>query len=176
MLVAEEQVPAGAWRQRCAELAADGATMLDFLAGVDDPAAGRIVVVAHVVDVAARRRVLLRTEVDRADPVLDSMVAVYPGAAWHERETHELLGVRFAGHPDLRPLLTTGAMGFPLRRTTPLPARMATPWPGATDPADRPAEGAGRSGRVAARPRARLAPPGMPAEWEPDARSPRGES
>jgi NADH-quinone oxidoreductase subunit C len=173
--VAEEHVPAAAWRERCAELAAGGAAMLDFLTGVDDPAAGRIAVVAHVVDVAARRRVLLRTEVDRADPVLDSIVGVYAGAAWHERETHELLGVRFAGHPDLRPLLTTGAMGFPLRRTTPLPVRVATPWPGATDPADRPAQGAGRSSRVAARPRSRLAPPGVPAEWELDARTPEGE-
>ena len=62
---------------------------------------------------------------DRDDPALDSVVALYPGAAWHEREVHEMFGVRFMGNPDLSPLLTTGDMGFPLRRTTALPARVA---------------------------------------------------
>jgi NADH-quinone oxidoreductase subunit C len=145
--------------------------MLDFLAAVDDPAAGQVEVVVHLVDVDARLRHLVRTRVDRAAPVLDSLVPVLPGAAWHEREAHEMVGVGFAGNDDLRPLLTTGDAGHPLRRTTPLVARVGTPWPGASDPADRPAEptagGAGGpgAGRIAARPRSRLAPPGIPAEW-----------
>ena len=99
--------------------------------------------------------------VDRDAPVLDSLVGVYPGASWHEREVHEMFGVTFAGNPDLRPLLTTGDAGHPLRRTTPLPARVATPWPGAVEPSDRPA-----GDRVAARPRSRPGPPGVPSEWQ----------
>jgi NADH-quinone oxidoreductase subunit C len=164
----EQAVDAAAWRAHCHRVAAEGATMLDFLTCVDDPAGGRIEVIAHLVDVAGRRRVLLRTAVDRADPILDSVVDVLPGAAWHEREAHEMFGVRFAGNPDLRPLLTTGAMGHPLRRTTPLPARLQTPWPGASDPADRPpAPPSGATGaRAAARPRSRPAPPGIPVEWD----------
>jgi NADH:ubiquinone oxidoreductase subunit C len=164
----ERAVPAAQWRSACAALAEHGHRMLDFLTAIDDPAAGRIAVLAHLVDVPGRRRVLLRTDVDRADPVLDSIVADLPGAAWHEREVHEMFGVRFAGHPDLRPLLTTGAMGLPLRRTTPLPARVQTSWPGAADPADRPPAAAPTSPgpRVAARPRSRLAAPGIPTEWQ----------
>ncbi|MCU0302107.1 MAG: NADH-quinone oxidoreductase subunit C [Candidatus Nanopelagicales bacterium] len=172
----ELAVAATSWRATCAELAADGARMLDFLTCVDEPADARIEVLAHLVDVPGRRRVLVRTTVDRADPELDSVVDVLPGAAWHEREAHEMFGVRFTGNPDLRPLLTTGAMGHPLRRTTPLPSRVQTPWPGASDPAERPPEGppVRPGGRVAARPRSRLAPPGVLPEWTPATEGPRG--
>jgi NADH:ubiquinone oxidoreductase subunit C len=167
MQSAEATVAAGAWLEQCVALAGDGHTMLDFLTAIDDPGAGRIEVLAHLVDVAGRRRVLVRTNIPREAPVLDSLVVELPGAAWHEREVHEMFGVRFAGNPDLRPLLTTGDMGLPLRRTTPLPARLQTPWPGAVDPADRPAATVpGSPGlRVAARPRSRLAAPGIPSEW-----------
>jgi NADH:ubiquinone oxidoreductase subunit C len=158
--VHEHRVDAAQWRDHCAAHAAAGATMLDMLTAVDDPDGARIEVVAHLVDVPGRERHLVWTVVDRADPVLDSLVDVHPGAAWHEREVHEMFGVRFTGNPDLRPLLTTGDMGFPLRRTTPLPARISTPWPGAVEPADRPA-----GGRTAARPRTRPGPPGVPAQW-----------
>jgi NADH-quinone oxidoreductase subunit C len=135
--------------------------MLDMLTAVDDPAGGRIQVVAHLVDVAGCARHLVWTDVDRDAPVLDSLVEVYPGAGWHEREVHEMFGVAFEGNPDLRPLLTTGDTHHPLRRTSPLPARLATPWPGAVDPSDRPA-----GDRVAARPRSRPGPPGVPPEWQ----------
>ncbi len=159
----EHRVDPAAWESHCAGLAAAGATMLDMLTAVDDPAGRRIEVVAHLVDVAGRARHLVWTAVDRDDPVLASLTGVYPGAAWAEREVHEMFGVVFAGNPDLRPLLTTGDAGHPLRRTTPLPARIATSWPGAAEPSDRPAAG----GRVAARPRTRPGPPGVPAEWQP---------
>ena len=146
----------------CTDLAAAGATMLDMLTAVDDPSNGRLDVVAHLVDVPSRERHLVWTAVERGDPTLDSLVGVYPGAAWHEREVHEMFGVTFAGNLDLRPLLTTGDAGHPLRRTTALPARVATPWPGSVEPSDRPA-----GDRVAARPRSRPGPPGIPTEWQP---------
>ena len=158
----EHRVDPGAWLSHCAGLAAAGAAMLDMLTAVDDPGNGRIEVVVHLVDVPARERHLVWTAVDRADPALDSLVGVYPGAGWHEREVHEMFGVVFVGNPDLRPLLTTGEPGYPLRRTTALPARIATPWPGAGEPADRPADG-----RAVARPRSRPGPPGVPPEWQP---------
>lgn len=168
MDVHEEVVPAGGWHARCAELIASGADMLDFLAAIDEPGPDEIEVVVHLVDVPRRSRHLVRTRLDRGAPALASVVDVAPGAAWHEREAHEMLGVQFIANPDLRPLLTTGEMGFPLRRTTPLPARVQTPWPGAFDPSDRPpAPVPGAAGRVPSRPRSRPAPPGVPAEWSP---------
>ena len=161
MRVHDHRVPAAVWLAHCTALAEGGASMLDMLTAVDDPGAGRIEVVAHLVDVVNRERHLVWTDVDRGDPVLDSLLGVYPGATWHEREVHEMFGVTFAGNPDRRPLLTTGAAGHPLLRTTPLPARVATPWPGAFEPSDRPA-----GARVAARPRSRPGPPGVPSEWQ----------
>ena len=168
----ESVVDPSQWRAHCAELVAGGATMLDFLAAVDEPGDGQVEVLVHLVDVAAATRHLVRTRVDRDAPVLDSLVPVLPGVGWHEREAHEMVGVVFGGNEDLRPLLTRGGAGFPLRRTTALPARVNAAWPGAVDPADRPpvpTSGAGPGQapvRVAARPRARLVPPGIPAEWD----------
>ena len=157
----EHRVVAAVWLTHCTDLAAAGSTMLDMLTAVDDPGRGRMEVVAHLVDVVNRERHLVWTEVERDGPALDSLVGVYPGAAWHEREVHEMFGVTFVGNPDLRPLLTTGDVGLPLRRTTPLPARVTTAWPGAVEPSDRPA-----GDRVAARPRSRPSPPGVPSEWQ----------
>jgi NADH:ubiquinone oxidoreductase subunit C len=156
----EERVDSSGWRARCLELAADGARMLDFLTAVDRPDDVRIDLVVHLVDIDRRERHLVTTTVARSDPRLASLLPELPGAAWHEREVHEMFGVVFEGNADLRPLLTTGEAGWPLRRTTPLPARLQNPWPGAAEPAPR-----STGGRVAARPRARQGPPGIPAEW-----------
>jgi len=133
-----------------------GMTFFDWLTGVDEPP-DRIAVVAHVYDIAGRRRLLLRTTVDRGAPRLASLTGVYRGADWHERETYEMFGVIFDGHPDLRPLLLPdGFEGHPLRKDFVLAARVAKPWPGAKEP--------GESGRATAR-RRRPLPPGVPPDW-----------
>lgn len=50
-------------------------------------------------------RVVLRARLLRDNPEVPSISAIYPGADWHERETHDFFGIRFAGHPCLAPLL-----------------------------------------------------------------------
>jgi NADH-quinone oxidoreductase subunit C len=50
-------------------------------------------------------RVVVRTRIVRANPELPSISQLYPGANWHERETHDFFGIRFIGHPELKPLL-----------------------------------------------------------------------
>jgi len=50
-------------------------------------------------------RVVIRTRTDRATPEVPTISAIYDGANWHERETHDFFGVTFTGHPDLSPLL-----------------------------------------------------------------------
>ena len=50
-------------------------------------------------------RVVLRTRIDRANPVVPSITEIYAGANWHERETHDFFGIKFEGHPHLIPLL-----------------------------------------------------------------------
>jgi NADH-quinone oxidoreductase subunit C len=50
-------------------------------------------------------RVVIRTRVDRKNPIVPSITGIYAGANWHERETHDFFGIKFTGHPHLIPLL-----------------------------------------------------------------------
>jgi NADH-quinone oxidoreductase subunit C len=75
----------------------------------------------QLVSIPRRDRIRLRTSVSAQQPVVDSLVPVWPGANWLEREIFDLFGVRFEGHPDLRRiLLPDGFEGFPLRRDFPV--------------------------------------------------------
>lgn len=66
-------------------------------------------------------RLRLRTRVSGQQPIVESLVPVWPGANWMEREIFDLFGIKFAGHPDLRRiLLPDGFEGFPLRRDFPV--------------------------------------------------------
>lgn len=68
------------------------------------------------------------------DMTVDTIRDLFPGADWHERETHEMFGIVFQGHPTLQPLyLPTEFEGHPLRKDFPLLARQVKPWPGVVD-------------------------------------------
>ena len=59
----------------------------------------------------------LRVALDREDPVVPTVSNIWSTAQWHERETYDLLGIQYEGHPDLRRILTRGDDGvFPLRK------------------------------------------------------------
>lgn len=134
-----------------------GLDFLDWLSAVDELADG-FDVVLHLWSVAHRHGLLLRTRVPRDAPVVASVVDLFPGAAWHERETHEMFGIDFAGHGELRPLLLPPEFeGHPLRKEFVLASRVAKPWPGAKEPGESEAGGGRRPVR----------PPGVPAagEW-----------
>jgi NADH-quinone oxidoreductase subunit C len=76
----------------------------------------------------------IKADVDDATMSVQSWTSVFAGANWHERETWEMFGIVFAGHPDLRKMyLPTDFEGFPLRKDFPLLARMVKPWPGIVD-------------------------------------------
>jgi NADH-quinone oxidoreductase subunit C len=84
------------------------------------PAEPRFEVNYHLVSIANKAKIRLRTRVRGADPVLDSMVPVWPGAGWLEREIFDLMGIRFNEHPDLRRILLPDDWeGHPLRRDYP---------------------------------------------------------
>ena len=73
-----------------------------------------------LVSIPRRDRLRLRTRVSAQHPVVDSLVPVWTGANWLEREVFDLFGIHFEGHPDLRRiLLPEGFVGFPLRRDFP---------------------------------------------------------
>jgi NADH-quinone oxidoreductase subunit C len=72
--------------------------------------------------------------VPKKDPVIDSLVPVFAGAEWHEREAAEMFGLDFAGHPNLINLyLPDRFEGNPLRKSFALLAREVKPWPGTVD-------------------------------------------
>ena len=88
---------------------------------VDWPARERrFDIVYHLLSPKLNTRVRIKTETDEATPV-PSIISVFPGAEWFERETWDLYGVMFTGHPDMRRLLTDyGFEGHPLRKDFPL--------------------------------------------------------
>ncbi len=89
--------------------------------GADYPArAKRFDVVYHLLSPTQNLRVRVKVEAGE-DTLVPSITDVYPGADWYERETYDLYGVLFSGHPDLRRLLTDyGFEGHPLRKDFPL--------------------------------------------------------
>jgi NADH-quinone oxidoreductase subunit C len=75
----------------------------------------------QLVSLSRLARVRLRTSVSGPQPVIESLVPVWPGANWLEREIFDLFGIRFEGHPDLRRILLPEEFeGFPLRRDFPV--------------------------------------------------------
>ncbi|MYX74248.1 NADH-quinone oxidoreductase subunit C, partial [Streptomyces sp. SID3915] len=139
-----------------------GCTYFDWLSAVDEPGTG-FRVCAHVAALGRGtvRRLLVRTTVAHDAATLPSAVGVYAGAAWHERETHEMFGIGFEDHPHLVPLLLPeGFEGHPLRKDFVLAARVAKAWPGAKEPGE--SEHGGPKRRT-------MLPPGVPDpnEWGP---------
>jgi NADH-quinone oxidoreductase subunit C len=108
----------------------------DFLCGVDEEEAG-IGVVLHVYSTSHRHHLQVRAVVPREGGHLPTLHDLWAGANWHERETWELFGVVFDGHPNLAKLLLPEEFeGFPLRKEFALLAREAKPWPGAKEPGE----------------------------------------
>ena len=90
---------------------------LDTITGVDWLAQGQMEVVYDYFHPAKALRVVVRTRIPRDNPEIASIHGVFPGANWHERETHDFFGIRFKGHPNLTPfLLPEDATYHPLRK------------------------------------------------------------
>jgi NADH-quinone oxidoreductase subunit C len=114
-----------------AEWKTDDATASGFSRGVvrsahapagDGPSGRRFAVVYHLLSLAHNHRVRLRVFCpDDTQPMVDSVFGVWASSDWFERETFDLFGILFRGHPDLRRLLTDyGFIGHPFRKDFPL--------------------------------------------------------
>ncbi len=100
-----------------AELLDRAGFALDTITGVDWIAQNEMEVVYDYFHPTAALRVVVRTRVPRPTPELPSITALFPGANWHERETHDFFGIRFSGHPNLKPFLLPEDADFhPLRK------------------------------------------------------------
>ena len=92
-------------------------TVVDYLAMPRD---ARYEVVAHLYSLTHNQRIRLKAPVPDSDPRIDSLMPVWEGANWFEREAYDMFGISFDGHPDLRRiLLYKGFEGHPLRKDYP---------------------------------------------------------
>lgn len=94
-----------------------GYDYLSSVTGVDYLPEGKIEVVYHAYRSTGGSALVFKVQVPREDPMVPSLVSVYPGVEFQEREAWDLLGIRFADHPDLRRILMwEGFAGHPLRK------------------------------------------------------------
>ncbi|EKE02325.1 MAG: NADH dehydrogenase (ubiquinone) [uncultured bacterium] len=90
-------------------------TLLYSVTGVDHP--DRFELVYHLQSVKLNKQVILKTSIVKNNPEIESLASVFATANWHERETYDLLGIKFNNHPDLRRiLLPNDWKGHPLRK------------------------------------------------------------
>lgn len=120
------EIPANQLLPVCKFLKEDPDHFFDFLnaiSGVDNgPEEGTMEVWYHLTSIVLEHSFVIKVLLQRnpeseALPVLDSVTTIWKTADWHERETYDLLGIQFKGHPDLRRiLLPADWVGHPLRK------------------------------------------------------------
>jgi NADH-quinone oxidoreductase subunit C len=153
-------IPHNAWATTLLELRDDASLgFFDWLSAVHEGDEG-FSIFCHLYDPTTHRHLLARTTLPQSNPRIASVTSVFRGAAWHERETAEMFGVEFVGHPDpQRLLLSEEFEGHPLRKDFVLTARVSKSWPGAKEP--------GESGEGSPS-RRKMQPPGVPdPTWGP---------
>lgn len=91
---------------------------LSSLSGVDlGTDKNQMEVVYHLYSIPFDKHLVLKVVLNREKPEVDSLTPIWRGANWHERETFDLYGIHFNGHPDLRRiLLPADWVGYPMRK------------------------------------------------------------
>jgi NADH-quinone oxidoreductase subunit C len=133
---ASVRVPAARYHELVETLRDDDAFACDFLDFVSavDKGEGTFDVVTQLYSITHGHGVRVKVECAGETPSVPTISDLYPGANWHERETWELFGIVFEGHPQLVKLLLPEPFeGFPLRKDFLLMTRLAKPWPGAEE-------------------------------------------
>jgi NADH-quinone oxidoreductase subunit C len=111
---------------RAAEyLASEPSLRFSFLSDITTvdrfPLEPRFEVNYHLLSLDRRERLRLKVRLSGSDPMVHSVIPVWPTANWHERENFDLFGIRFEGHPDLRRILMPDDWeGYPLRKDYPV--------------------------------------------------------
>ncbi len=94
----------------------------------------RFQIVMRLYSITDHMGITIKADLPDADLSVDTLLRVFPGVNWHEREAWEMFGINFNGHPDLRHIYLPGEFeGNPLRKDFPLLARRVKPWPGIVD-------------------------------------------
>ncbi len=94
----------------------------------------RFQLICRVYSISRKIGIMIKADLLDSDPRALSLIPIYPGANWHEREAREMFGITFDEHPDLRNIYLPGDFeGHPLRKDYPLLSRRMKPWPGIVD-------------------------------------------
>ncbi len=94
----------------------------------------RFQLICRVYSISRKIGVMIKADLPDSDPRALSLIPIYAGANWHEREAREMFGLTFDEHPDLRNIYLPGDFeGHPLRKDYPLLSRRMKPWPGIVD-------------------------------------------
>lgn len=114
----EVTVPAAGLHSLAKQLREREEVKFDFLFCLSGVDYGKdLGVVYHLRSTVYEHTIVLKTLTsDRINPVIDSVSDIWLTADFHEREVYDLLGVKFANHPDLRRLFLDSSWGFPLRK------------------------------------------------------------
>jgi NADH-quinone oxidoreductase subunit C len=117
LTIAEDEI-----RAACATVQAAGYNFFEDLTAVDwFPAAPRFQLSYHILSHALKERIRLRVLVEDAEPSVESITSIWPGANYFEREVFDLFGIRFEGHPNLRRIMMPEEwQGHPLRKDYPV--------------------------------------------------------
>lgn len=114
-----------ALRDACSLLRDTATTKFEFLSDITCvdryPSEPRFEVVYHLLSISRKDRVRLKVKLNAADPNVESLISVWPGANPFEREVFDLFGIRFNGHPHLRRIMMPEDWeGHPLRKDYPV--------------------------------------------------------
>jgi NADH-quinone oxidoreductase subunit C len=115
-------VDAKSIREAAATVQAAGYNFFEDVTAVDwFPSEPRFQLSYHILSHTYKERIRLRAFVTSADPAIESITPVWPGANYYEREVFDLFGIRFEGHPNLRRILMPEEWeGYPLRKDYPV--------------------------------------------------------
>ena len=140
------RVPPERWVEAVTTARDQGLVYLSWLSAIDwtnevevgDPppeeVEERIEMLCAVSDLVRGHLLIISTDLPSDRPEIDTLVGVFAGANWHEREAHEMFGIDFRGHPNQAKLyLPDQFEGNPLRKSFPLLTREVKPWPGKVD-------------------------------------------
>lgn len=109
-------------RAACTAVQAAGYNFFEDMTAVDwFPQSPRFQLSYHLLSHAFKERIRLRVLLDEAEPSIDSITPIWPGANYYEREVFDLFGIHFADHPDLRRIMMPDDWeGHPLRKDYPV--------------------------------------------------------
>ncbi len=148
---AKLRVESSDWYGAVEAARAEGLTMFEFISAIDwanDVAVGdepedeveeRYEMLCALTDVDQRQTIILSTDLPKEGATIASVEPLFPGAQWHERESHEMFGIAFDGiSSDANLYLPDEFEGYPLRKSFALLSREVKPWPGDVDVEDMP--------------------------------------